>query len=510
MSLSTDTSTTEQRIADLRAILSLPPDQIRKTKGSTLGRWEGILTNLLGDDSGAVDQEIEDARGRLPSKVIASAAVQAWQAMSQARRNNYIQWIEGVDAEKAAVHRITLTAGLLHQDPDVSQAQLAAVSLKSKENLARLADDLLNRHSHELNELLPNEAPLYKVHKMAQCLVQLAAHERTDPQARYHTLRIVLTALHRHLREGKSMFTSVFDAAGKVLDALPTTLHRQLGEDLLESAPELHSRFFPNAQVTLAAPSSPRLPLQSDASAPLAIVSPGPSVSVAAAAASPESYQTNLKVSEPPAQPNPVESGKPRPALTSSIELFQLFDDASHYIRAIEEERDLLRADLSSRIRQAESLDATLAAVREERDGALERLARADLASEALNSRIGELSTELQKARDDSNSARTMMRDTDSRTALLNARVAELTGEKQRLTDEAAKEKEALARQVQGTAETRIDEVKKDIGFAVRRVVRDIPDKSTKVSPESAQRIFIRLHEVLSELERRGIRVKGE
>jgi hypothetical protein len=103
-----------------------------------------------------------------------------------------------------------------------------------------------------------------------------------------------------------------------------------------------------------------------------------------------------------------------------------------------------------------------------------------------------------------------MMRDTDSRTALLNARVAELTGEKQRLTDEAAKEKEALARQVQGTAETRIDEVKKDIGFAVRRVVRDIPDKSTKVSPESAQRIFIRLHEVLSELERRGIRVKGE
>jgi predicted nucleic acid-binding Zn-ribbon protein len=299
------------------------------------------------------------------------------------------------------------------------------------------------------------------------------------------------------------MFTSVFDAAGKVLDTLPTNLHRQLGEDLLESAPDLHSRFFPNAQVTLAAP-------QSDASAPLAIASPGPSVSVAAAATSPESYQANLKVSEPPTQPNPVESGKTRPSLTSSIELFQLFDDASHYIRGIEEERDRLRADLTSRSRQAESLDATLAAVREERDGALERLARAELTSEALNSRIGELSTELQKARDDSSSAWTMIRDTESRAVLLNARVAELTGEKQRLTDEATKEKEALARQVQGTAETRIDEVKKDIGFAVRRVVRDIPDKSTKVSPESAQRIFIRLHEVLSELERRGIRVKGE
>ncbi len=101
-------------------------------------------------------------------------------------------------------------------------------------------------------------------------------------------------------------------------------------------------------------------------------------------------------------------------------------------------------------------------------------------------------------------------RDIESRAAFLDASVADLTREKQRLSEEAAKEKEALARQVQGTAETRIDEIKKDIGFAIRRVVRDVPDKSTKVSPESAQRIFIRLHEVLYELERRGIRVKAE
>jgi hypothetical protein len=510
MSLSTDTSTTDQKLADLRAILSLPPDQIRKTKGSALGRWEGIIASLLGDESGAVDQDIEDARGRLPSRVIASAAVQAWKAMSSVRRKNYLQWIEGLDAEKAAVHRITLTAGLVHKDPDTSQTQLASVSLNSKENIARLTDELLNRHSEELNELLPADAPLYKVHKISQCLVRLAGHERAVPQARYHTLRNVLVAIHPHLGEGKSMFDSVFDGVAKVLDSLPANLHRQLAEDLLESAPELHSRFFPNDQIALGAPSSLQLPLKSDASAPLAIISPGPSVSTPSAATSPESDQTNPKVSETPAQPNLVESGKPRPSLTSSIELFQLFDDASHYIRAVEEDRDLLRADLSSRIRQAESLDATLAEVRQERDSALERLATAELASEALTSRIGELSTELQKAREDSNSAGTRLRDIESRAALLNARVSELTGEKQRLTTEAAKEKEALARQVQGTAETRIDEIKKDIGFAVRRVVRDIPDKSTKVSPESAQRIFIRLHEVLSELERRGIRVKGE
>ena len=88
--------------------------------------------------------------------------------------------------------------------------------------------------------------------------------------------------------------------------------------------------------------------------------------------------------------------------------------------------------------------------------------------------------------------------------------LAELTEEKQQLIQAAAKEKENLLRQVQGTAETRLDEIKNDIGFAVRRVVRDVPDKSTKVNPDSAQRMLIRLHEVLSELERRGIRVKGE
>src|SRR5882724_3703803 len=214
MTLSNDTSTTEQRIADLRAILSLPADQIRKTKGSALGRWEHVVASLLGDPSGAVEQEFEDSRGRLPSRVLASAAVQAWGVMPLNRRKNYLHWIEGLESEKAAIHRITLAAGLLHKDPETSQAQIIAVSLNSKENVARLADELLNRHSEALPGLLPDDAPLYKVLKVAQCLVQLASHERTDPQARYQALRTVLMALNRHLGEGKSMFTSVFEAAG--------------------------------------------------------------------------------------------------------------------------------------------------------------------------------------------------------------------------------------------------------------------------------------------------------
>ena len=43
MSLSTDTSTTDQKIADLRAILSLPPDQIRarvRARARTAARSE--------------------------------------------------------------------------------------------------------------------------------------------------------------------------------------------------------------------------------------------------------------------------------------------------------------------------------------------------------------------------------------------------------------------------------------------------------------------------------------
>jgi len=507
---SIDTSITDQRIVDLRTILSLPPDQIRKAKNSDLGLWRDIIAKVLGDGSAAADQELEDARGRFPPRVIAAATVQAWETMPPTRRKSYLEWVEGLDAEKAAVHRISLAAGLVHLDPQTSQTQLAAVSLNSKENVARLADDLLNRHSEELNELFPADALLHKVFKTSHCLVQIAAHEKTAPLARYHTLRNSLVALYQHLREGKSMFTPVFDAAARVLDGLPANLHRRLEEDLRESAPELHLRFFPGTPITVTTVSSLASPLKLESSALLVPVSPGSSVNTTASAPSPESLETSLTVSNAPAGPTLDEPSKSQYILTSSNQLLQLFDDASRYVRTIEQERDQLRADLLTKLNLLESLNATLAVVRDERDADRERLAKADSTAEKLTFRIGELSGDLQREQEKTNLESKMHRDTASRVAALDARVTELIGEKQRLTEETAKEKEALARQVQGTAETRIDEIKKDIGFAIRRVVRDIPEKSTKVNPDSSQRIFIRLHEVLSELERRGIRVKGE
>ena len=510
MSPSIDTSMTDQRIADLRRILSLPEDQIGKAKGSAPGLWKDTVANLLGDASAAVDQELEDARGRLPSRVIAAATVQAWETMPPARRKNYLEWIEGLDAKKATVHRITLAAGLVHMDPQTSQTQLASVSLESKENVARLADELLNRHSEELNELFPADALLYKVFKTSQCLVQIAAHEKTAPLARYHTLRNCLVALHRHLREGKSMFNPVFDSAARVLDGFPSNLYRQLDEDLRESAPELHSRFFPGTQIVVSTVYGLASLVTSESPAPLAPVTPDSPVHLTPSSTGPQSLETNSKVRVAQTQPPLVETSKSRPPLSSSNELVQLFDDASRYVSTVEQERDRLRAELSSKLSLLESLNATLAVVREERDATLERLTKADSTAATLTFRIGELSDNLQKEQEKLNLAWTAHRDIESRAAFLDASVADLTREKLCLSEEAAKEKEALARQVQGTAETRIDEIKKDIGFAIRRVVRDVPDKSTKVSPESAQRILIRLHEVLYELERRGIRVKAD
>ena len=90
MSSSINTATTEQRIADLRAILNLPPDQIRKAKGSALRPWENVLASLLGDPSPTVEQDFEDSRGRLPARVVARAAVQAWEVMTPDRRRNMV------------------------------------------------------------------------------------------------------------------------------------------------------------------------------------------------------------------------------------------------------------------------------------------------------------------------------------------------------------------------------------------------------------------------------------
>lgn len=508
MSPSIDTSITDQRIADLRTILRLPPEQIRKAKGSDLGLWKDVIASLLCDDSAAIDQELEDARGRFPSRLIAAATVQAWGTMSPARRKNYLEWIEGLDADKPTVHRIALAAGLVHLDPEMSQAQLAAVSLNNKDNVAKLADELLNRHSEELHELFPVDALLHKVFKTSHCLVQIAAHEKAAPLARYHTLRNSLIALHRHLREGKSMFNPVFDSAARVLDGLPSNLHRQLDEDLRESAPELHARFFPGAPIVVSKIYALASPVTSESPVPLAPVTPDSPVHLTPSSIGPQETNPNVRVAQ--TQPTLVQTSKSRPPLSSSNELVQLFDDASRYVRTVEQERDRLRAELSSKLSLLEALNAMLAVVRDERDTARERLVKADSTVAELTFRIGELSDDLQKEQEKTNLEWKMHRETESRAADLDARVTGLIGEKQRLTEETAKEKEALARQVQGTAETRIDEIKKDIGFALRRVVRDIPEKSTKVNPDSAQRIFIRLHEVLSELERRGIRVKGE
>lgn len=505
MNLSLDTTTTEQRIADLRAILSLPSDQIRKAKGSALGPWQNVLASLLGDPSAAVEQEFEDSRGRLPARVVAPAAVKAWDAMPLSRRQNYLQWIDGLESERAAAHRITLAAGLLRNDAETSQAQILAVSLNSKENVTRLAEELLNRHSEELSGLFPGDAPLYKVLKVAQCLVQIAGHERSEPQARYHTLRTVLAALGTRLPEGKAMFTTVFDTAGKILDGFPANLHRQLAQHL-ESAPELHARFFPNPHQTLSTSPSPQ-PTVSDAAQAANGPDPVKTVNTPSASTGPESYQTAPGVRGP--EQRELEETS-RAAYNPALKLFNLFEEASQYIRGVEEEKVRLSSDVSSRVRQIDALEGTLATVREERDAALKRQAAADSANEGLTSRITTLTTELQTIHERSNKDVGIFRETESRLAILNTRVAELTEEKQQLIGAAAKEKENLLRQVQGTAETRLDEIKNDIGFAVRRVVRDVPDKSTKVNPDSAQRMLIRLHEVLSELERRGIRVKGD
>lgn len=449
-----------------------------------------------------MDQEFEDCQARLPGRIVSYAAVQAWDLMSPNRRKTYLQWIAGLESEKAAPHQVALAAGLLSKDPETSQAQILAVSLNNKENVARLAEELLNRHSEELDAVFPNDAPLYKVLKVAQALVQVARHERCEPQARYRTLRIALLTLNRHINEGKSMFTAVFDACAGLLETLPRNFYIQVAKDLEESAPELHARFFTRSQSTPpAATTGADLELRSDAPQVASSASVDALGGEESAPTPPTSRQTNLNRSATEQTGPQIEASRPGPG--SALRLFSLFEEAAQYIRGADEELDRLRTDLSSRHRQAQAGEGALAAMTAERDAALRNIEKLELTRASLT-------TELQSIGQRADEGFRFQQEAESRLGLLNSRVAELIQEKECLIAATTKEREGLLRQIQGTAATRIDELKNDIGFAIRRVVRDVPDKSTRISPDSAQRMLIRLHEVLVELERRGIRVRGE
>ena len=86
---------------------------------------------------------------------------------------------------------------------------------------------------------------------------------------------------------------------------------------------------------------------------------------------------------------------------------------------------------------------------------------------------------------------------------------AQLDAARQRET-EFAKEREDLQRLIQGNADRRIQEFRNSVGGPLRRLLNRVPDRGAPVPSELGAVLLARLHEVIDELESRGIRARPD
>lgn len=466
-------ASSSEKLLSLREVLDSPQEQIRKVRGSDQITCVEIVANVMGDPSPEADQLFEDCLN-MPVRVAASAIVQAWGSIPPSRKARYMSWLSSLDSDRAGGHRIALAGGLVRIDPVTAANQLLEISSKNKEHVARLADVLLNQPTSDLDAFVPDDAPEYRARKIIETLLQIAENERTQPRKRYDVLRWAFELLQRRGIQRDTLNSSIFDITSRMLQGFPSGLATQFRDQLANSDRTLLIRFFPSEATAVtsidgsstAVASAPRPTLT-----PTQLPTAGPTGKESSANAldDAELGSRNTELSSPLGRPP----------------IFGLLENGLAYLRDLEGERHSSRE-------------------------AKEALNRLSSENTTLKAESAGLKAEIDALKEGRDTMARQLRGEQARATSAEQRAAELAARSSEVERAAAARNEELQRRIQANAIAQVDEVKNDIRFAVTRIIRDVPNKRASVDVETGRRVLIRLHEVLDELERRGIRIRTE
>jgi hypothetical protein len=469
-------------VEELHAVLGqLSGSKGKSQKGITSTmkeHWSGLVATIFSDRDCPVDTLLQELQ-RLPPSVVASGIASAWERMDEIRRNSYLTWVASLDSAKAASHKVVLIPSLLDRFPSVSLELFCGLSL-NQELKSRLATALLGKMPERVASMISQDLPEWKARQALERLCQITEGPKVDMKGKWEVIRLTLrTLVERKLQEDSFSQRLLQHVEGQLPNLAPQ-FHEQLRGLLADLDPSLLGRFLPS----------------------FATESGGPV---------PELVETTAPAVPAP-MPERLAESEPLSAAVSSAEP-NILDRLAIWIDRVHEQAALLN-DTRARILQLEGenktvrtqVDATRAAEAATRGAAEEAYSNVQQAQQKIQT----LEADYRENQQALNRSLARSRELQSALDEAHQREAHLRATLQDREKGFGKEREDLQRLIEANADRRLQEFQNGVAGSLRKLLSKIPGRGTPVSPALAAVLLIRLHEVIDELDQKGIHTRPE
>jgi hypothetical protein len=415
----------------------------------------------------------------LPPGVVAGGIASAWGNMDEARRASYLGWLKSLDSEKAASQKVVLIPSLLGRFPSVSLELLCGLSL-NQEMKNRLAAAILGNSPEKVDLMITPDMPEWKARQALERLCQISDGPKVDVKAKWVVLRLTLKTIVERKMQKDALSQGLIQHVERQLPDLASQFQERLRDLLKDLDQELLARCFPSAATVTAGPTQE------------AAESPPPMV--------------------PPTATGTSRESKTMPMAESSVQS-NVLDRLAGWLYTLQGQATLL-IDTRARILQLEQENQTLK----------EQFDAARVAEEAARAFAGEATAAQRQARHQLQALEEKSRATQKALNSSLANIRELESELHKVREresqsgiklrqretEFAKEREDLQRLIQANADRRLQEFRNAVGGSLRKLLNRVPDRGAPVPSELGAVLLVRLHEVMDELESKGIRARPE
>lgn len=478
---------TPKALEELHTVLG----QLRDNKGkpqkgitSTVKeQWSRLLATVFIDRDCPVDTLFQELSS-FPPGVVAGGFASAWENMEEARRASYLMWLESLDSEKAASQKVVLIPSLLGRFPSVSLELLCGLSL-NQELKNRLAAAIFGNTPEKVGLMITPDLPEWKARQALERLCQISEGPKVEMKAKWEVVRLTLkTIVERKMQKDAMALRLIQHIEGQLPNFAPQFQERL--RDLLKDLDStLFGRFFPSAVGTASDGATQEASPRQDE----------PMIQIAAADA-------------PLASPEMGTETSAESSVRSSV-----LDRLAGWLDTLHGQATLLM-DTRARILQLEqenqTVKAQLDAARVAEEAARASVEEATVARQQAQHRLQVLEEKSREAQKELNSSLANVRELESELHKVRERDSQSGTELRQRETEFAKEREDLQRLIQGNADRRLQEFRNSVGGPLRKLLNRVPDRGAPVPSELGAVLLARLHEVIDELESKGIRARPE
>lgn len=471
-----------QTMEELRTVLGQRRDNKGKTpKGITTAikdHWSHLVATVFAERNCPVESLFQEL-SHLPPVVVAVGIASAWENMDEARRASYLRWLGSLDSEKAASQKVVLISSLLERSPAVSLELLCSLSL-NQELRNSLAVAILGRTPEKVGLMIAADTPEWKARQALERLCEISEGPKVEMRGKWEVMRLTLkTIVERKMQKDTMALRLIQHVEGQLPHLAPH--FRDQIQDLLRNLDSaLLGRFFPSVAVQArAATTKETSQHQTEAKAPI-IEADSPPPVLPARSTSPSAVSEVIPESD---------------SVASNV-----LERLAGWIGTLQGQSSLL-TDARARILQLEQENQTVKA----------QLAAARVAAQQESQhRVQVLEEEAREKQKAVDSALASVRALESDLQAVRERESQSAGALRQRETEFAQEREELQRLIEANADRRLQEFRNAVGGSLRQLLNRVPNRGASVPSDLGAVLLTRLHEVIDELESKGIRARPE